>query len=233
MLFDLRGRRKRAIQAIYLVMAVLMGAGLILFGIGGSVSGGFLDALTGSNGGGGANDAIEERIDKQEQKLASNPRNQAALRALVRDHYQLAASRIPEGTSAFPEDAKGDLRRASAYWQRYVRAADGKPDASLAGVAAQLYTAEALNQPKDAQEAYRIIAEESNDANSYLQLVLAASMASDTRTADLAGLKAIDLAPKDQRSAVTKQVKELKKQGAAQAGGVQDVQAIPREKNAK
>lgn len=235
MLFDLRGRRKRAIQGIYLVMAVLMGGGLVLFGVGGSVSGGLLDAFTGNGGSGsGGNEAIEKRIDQDEERLAANPRSAAALRELIRSHYQLAATRIPQGTSAFPEEAQGDLRKASGYWQRYVDVADGKPDTSLAGVAAQLYAPEALNQPKDAQEAYRILAEASNDTNSYLQLAFAASMAGDTRTADLAGLKAIDLAPKNQRKAVAKQVKEVKQQGSAQAGGgIQQLEPVKPKNDSK
>ena len=52
MLFDLRGRgRRRTVQTIYLTLAVLMGGGLVLFGIGGSVSGGLFDAV-GLTGGG-------------------------------------------------------------------------------------------------------------------------------------------------------------------------------------
>jgi tetratricopeptide (TPR) repeat protein len=218
MLFDLRGRRKRAIQAIYLLLAILMGAGLVLFGIGGGTSGGFLDAFTGGGGGGGGNnDAIEKRIDKREQQLSVNPKNELPLRALVRDYYQLAATRIPEGTSAFPQDAAGDLQKASSYWQRYLVIAGDKADPSLAGLAGQLYGPEALNQPDDAQEAYRIIARANNDTNSYLQLVAVATVAGDKRTADLAGLKAVDLAPAKKRKAVEKQIKEIKKQAKAQA----------------
>ena len=51
MLFDLRGRRRRAVQVTYLMLALLMGGGLVLFGIGGSVSGGLIDAFKGTGGG--------------------------------------------------------------------------------------------------------------------------------------------------------------------------------------
>jgi hypothetical protein len=54
MLFDLRGSgRKRAVKVIYMTLAVLMGSGLVLFGIGGATSGGLLDVFTGGGGGGG------------------------------------------------------------------------------------------------------------------------------------------------------------------------------------
>src|SRR5256886_6259674 len=55
MLFDLRGRgRRRTIQAIYVTLAILMGGGLVFFGIGGNTSGGLFDAFkSGGRGGGG------------------------------------------------------------------------------------------------------------------------------------------------------------------------------------
>jgi hypothetical protein len=83
----------------------------------------------------------------------------------------------------------------------------------------QLYGPTALNKPKRAQDAARVIAEADNDAPSYLQLVQFAVLAGDTRTADLAGQKAIDLAPKSEKKAVRKQVKQLKNSQAAQPQG--------------
>ena len=88
---------------------------------------------------------------------------------------------------------------------------------SLAGLAGQLYGPEALNRPPDAQEVYRIIAERTNDANAYLQLVSAATLAGDKRTVDLATIKTLDLVPKGQRKEVEKQIKEIKRQAKAQA----------------
>ncbi len=219
MLFDLGGRRKNVVKVVYASLAVLMGGGLVFFGVGGSVSGGLLDAFTGGSSDSG-NDQIEESIDKREQTLQTQPRNEAALRGLVRDYYQLASTKIPEGAAQFPPEAQADLQRAAAYWQRYRKLADDKVNVSLAGLAGQLYGVDALNRPSDAQEAYRIIAERTDDLNAYLQLVSAATIAGDKRTVDLATIKALDLAPKGQRKALVKQIKEIKKQSkvtAAQA----------------
>src|SRR3954465_1265706 len=47
MLFDLKGKRRRFVQATYLSLAVLMGGGLVLFGIGGGTNGGLLDTIRG------------------------------------------------------------------------------------------------------------------------------------------------------------------------------------------
>ena len=45
MLFDLQVRRRRVVQATYLGLAILMGGGLVFFGIGGDVQGGLFDAI--------------------------------------------------------------------------------------------------------------------------------------------------------------------------------------------
>jgi hypothetical protein len=214
MLFDLRGRRRRAVQATYLMLALLMGGGLVLFGIGGDVSGGLLDAFKGG-GGPSADSAFQDRIDKQEERLQANPQNQAVLASLVRDYYSVASSQRESGSVGFPDDAKDDLRQAGGYWQRYYDVAE-KPNPDVAGYALQIYDVGGLNQPKEAVKAATVLAEQANDAPSYLRLVLYASRAGDTRTADLAGQKAVDLAPKAQQKQIEQQVEQFKKQAQQQ-----------------
>jgi hypothetical protein len=214
MLFDLRGRRRRAVQVTYLMLALLMGGGLVLFGIGGDVSGGLLDAFKGGGGSSG-DSALQDRVDKQKERLQANPRNQVVLQNLVRDYYSLATSKRESNASGFPDDAKDDLREAGVYWQRYVEVAD-KPNPDTAGYALQVYDVAALNRPKEAQRAAAILAEDANDAPSYLRLVSYAARAGDTRTADLATQKAVELAPKDQRKLIKQQAEALKKAPQAQ-----------------
>jgi hypothetical protein len=209
MLFDLRGRRRRAVQATYLTLAVLMGGGLVLFGIGGDVSGGLFNAFS-EGGGDSGSGQLEDRIDRLEERLAANPRSEATLKALVRDNHALAGSQLPSGTAQYPEDAMDELRQAAQYWQRYLEVEDGKPDASLARLALTIYDPTALNEPKEAVAAMRIVAEAGNDFQSYLALVQRAAAANDTRTADLAAQKAVDLAPKRLRKQVKKQAEQLK-----------------------
>ncbi len=203
-------------QATYLSLAVLMGGGLVLFGIGGDVSGGLFNAFEGG-GGGNANAALEERIDRQEERLQANPQNTALLQSLVRDYYQLATSQQPSGATEFPADAKDDLRQAGVYWQRYLEAeSEEKPTESTALFALRVYDVGALNQPKEAQRAATIIAEAQNNSSAYLQLVAYAALAKDKRTANLAALKAVDLAPKNQRKQVKLQAEALKQPQQAQ-----------------
>jgi hypothetical protein len=217
MLFDLRGRRRRAVQVTYLMLALLMGGGLVLFGVGGDVSGGLVDAFKGGGGSSG-DSALQDRIDKQEERLQANPRNERLLQSLVRDYYSLATSQREEGSTGFPPDAKDELRKAGTYWQRYADVAE-KPSPAVAGYALQIFDVGGLNQPKEAQEAASILAEAANDTPSYLRLVLYASRAGDKRTADLAGQKAVDLAPKAQRKLVEKQVELAKKAAQQQQPG--------------
>jgi hypothetical protein len=214
MLFDLRGRRRRAVQVTYLMLALLMGGGLVLFGIGGDVSGGLLDAFKGGGGQSG-DSALQDRVDKQKERLQANPRNQVVLQNLVRDYYSLATSKRESGSTGFPDDAKDDLREAGVYWQRYVDVAD-EPNPDTAGYALQVYDVSALNRPKDAQRAAAILAEAQNDTPSYLRLVSYAARAGDTRTADLATQKAVELAPKAQRKLIKQQAEALKKAPQAQ-----------------
>src|SRR5688500_17319265 len=93
MLFDLRGKgRRRTIKVIYVTLAFLMGGGLVLFGIGGDVSGGLVDAITGSPSG----DTGEERYKKQAADAArrtkANPQDATAWGDLTRARIQVANS---------------------------------------------------------------------------------------------------------------------------------------------
>jgi hypothetical protein len=217
MLFDLQGKRRRVVQGTYLMLAVLMGGGLVFFGIGGDVSGGLFDAFKG--GGGGDSDgssAIEKRVERNERGARAKPRSERPRKELVRDYYQLATAQTGDATK-FPKETKDELAKAAAHWQAYLELEPEKPDASLARVALQVYDPNALNRPKQAEEAARLIAQSENNASAYLNLVQYAKLAGDTRTADLAGQKAVDLAPKKQRKAVKAQLKAIENpQPAAQ-----------------
>src|SRR5436305_5171889 len=95
MLFDLRGRgRRRSVQTIYVALAVLMGGGLIFFGIGGSVSGGLFDAIgltgNGNSGSGGAGDILAKQQRTAERRVQLNPNDAAGWAELTRIHFQRA-----------------------------------------------------------------------------------------------------------------------------------------------
>jgi hypothetical protein len=211
MLFDLRGRRRRAVQATYLTLAVLMGGGLVLFGVGSSAPQGLFDAFSGGGDGGNVDSQLQDRIDRQRERLKASPQSAAVLAELVRLNYQAASAQVQSGTSTFPADAKDDLRRAAAYWDRYVEATDNDPDPGLARLALALFDTGGLNQPARATEAARVVAAANNDSQTYLLLTQKAVAAGDKRTAQLAAQKAVDLAPAGQRKQVEKLAKQLQK----------------------
>jgi len=208
-LFDLKGRRRRVVQATYLMLAILMGGGLVFFGIGGDVSGGLFDAI-GDRSGGSGNTIVEDRIDENEQKLETDPDNAAALKELARDWYQLATQEADPTTGQFTDDGKERLAEADAAWQRYLELDPKNPDAALASLMVNVYGPGALNKAAEAAEAAEIVtAAQPRNAQAFLQLAQFAAQAGQERKAALAGQKAVDLAPKSQRNRVKQIVEQL------------------------
>ena len=114
MLFDLRGRgRRRTVKIVYITLALLMGGGLVLFGIGGggAMQGGLVDAITGSSGG----DTGTERFDKASGGAAAatqrNPQDAAAWAALARARVQSAGigDNFDPNTATYTEAGKAKL----------------------------------------------------------------------------------------------------------------------------
>jgi tetratricopeptide (TPR) repeat protein len=213
MLFDLQGKRRRMVQATYLILAVLMGGGLVLFGVGsGSGVGGLFDALSGKSsksGSSSANSLVGKRITADEKALRLNPGNTAALQDLVRSHYQLATDDADRTTGQFGSTGKAELTKASDAWQRYVNASK-TPDSSLASLMLNAYGELGLNQAAQAAQAAQFVALARPSAAAYLQLMRYASKAGQTRIANLAGDKALALAPKAQKKLVQQQIAALK-----------------------
>src|SRR5687767_15791910 len=106
MLFDLRGRgRRRTVQVIYLMLALLLGGGLVLFGIGGDVQGGLFDAFSSDSG--SDNDALEDQVEEAEKRVQANRQDPAAWAALALAKYNLAGQTEgfkAEGTSFRSEE---------------------------------------------------------------------------------------------------------------------------------
>jgi hypothetical protein len=229
MLFDLKGKRRRTVQGVYLTLAVLMGAGLVLFGIGSSVNGGLFDAFNGGSGSSQADKTIQKRIDTANKTLVRDPKNGVALAALVRGHYDLASTTADAQTSEFTQDSIKELSATDAAWQRYLDAVK-KPDPDLArrAVQAEDGLARLAKQQSDKQAywakaaaAAEILADAQPTPNNYVILVQYATLAGQTRKADLAGKKAVELAPKSQKKAAKQTVAAVKANPSGQASGGQ------------
>src|SRR2546421_6940403 len=92
MIFDLKGKRKRAVQITYLGLAFLMAAGLVGAGIGSNATGGLFDAIPGGGGGRSstADKTIQKRIDAPQSPPPGNPKKKAPYAPILPSRYQLS-----------------------------------------------------------------------------------------------------------------------------------------------
>ena len=219
MLFDLRARgRRRTVQFVYLGLAVLMGGGLILFGIGGATSGGLLDAFNGSGGSSSGANIYQQRAERDLALAQKHPNDPARWSQLARDQYYVATSGngYDSQTGTFTAQAVPALRKASAAWQHYLSLNPPHPDADVAALMARAY-AGGLNDLPKAVEAWQLYTQAHPSGPVYTQLARLAYAAGQTRTGDLAAAKAIALTPKAQRAFVRTQLQQIKAQAARQA----------------
>ena len=221
MLFDLRGRgRRRTVQAIYLSLAILMGGGLVLFGIGSDQSGGLFDAFSGENSGGGsATEAVDKRIEAELAKTRANPRNTDAWANLAIARYQRAGIDGIAQDGTYTDDGKRRLGLAAQAWERHLALEPKEPSVRAANLMVQAYGANGLNDLKKAVQAKQISlqAEAQPTSNQFAQLAALAYEAGETRTADLAATRAVDLAPAKDRKALRTALDTVKRQAASNA----------------
>jgi hypothetical protein len=234
MLFDLSsGKRRRVVQVIYAMLALLIGGGLVLFGIGGGGSGGILDAVGLGGGGSSGNPQYDQQISDYEAKLEQNPQDTAALLGLAKTHYLSATS---SGVSTDPqtgqisisEDAHTELEQAAEAWQKYLKTKPDRPNTSAASNAVQVY--QLLNDAGGAAEAQRIVADAQKSSAAYGQLAFYLYADFNFDEADAAAAKAVAAADPSDRKSVEKSMqaysdqahktqKLIKKQQQQQGGG--------------
>jgi hypothetical protein len=214
-LFDLKGRRKRLVQVVYVTLAILFGGGLVLFGVGGNVSGGLVDAFKG--GGDGESGQFADLAETAERRAARNPRNPEAQLAVVRAQFNLASS--TEGSDAetgqLTDRGQQAIIEVVQAWERYLRLKPDEIDASAAGFAALAYGA--LQEPDKAVEAQELSVQARPSANAYFQLADFAYKAGDVEAGDKAAAEAVQRTPRDQRNTVRDLIKNTKRQGAQYA----------------
>lgn len=218
MLFDLRGKRRRTVQATYLALAVLMGGGLVFFGVGGAGGGLFGDNGGGSGilgGGSGSNKGADvqlKQIAAANKRLAVNPKDTASLGQLVKAHYALATAQADQQGNFLPK-AKPELQQTTAAWSRYLDATPKTIDVGLASYAVQAYDGLLASTPASAKkpiyaglaDAYGAVAGQKPSAQAFLLVAQYANAAGKTTIAKRATTRALALAPAKQRKAVQAQ----------------------------
>jgi tetratricopeptide (TPR) repeat protein len=216
MLFDLRSRgRRRTVQAVYLGLAILIGGGLVLFGVGtGSGNGGLLNAF----GGGGSNQqsqiisSAEKNAVKQTQK---NPNDPAAWAALETARYQNASSGsgFNTATSTYTAAGKKELAKAMEAWQKYLTLTKN-PSTDLATFAGNAYAT--LGDYANSATAWEYASQaDPTAAKPFVCLAMTAYAAGQTRKGDLAAAKATSLVPKASRKTISSEITLAKTQPSA------------------
>jgi len=213
MLFDLRGRgRRRAVRVIYLGLALLMGGGLVLFGIGSSQSGGLFDAISGGSGSTSATAGIDRRIDGTIRLTRLRPTDPGPWATLAALRFQRA--NIDEVTTAGTYTDKGlaRLRAAGAAWERHLSLDPKQPNVRAARIMVQAYGAQGLNDLPKAVVALQVVtaAEKPPNPQLFAQLAQLAYQAKDTRTGDLAADRAVQLTDKTKRKQLKDALAQLK-----------------------
>ena len=212
MLFDLRSRgRRRTVQTVYLGLAVLMGGGLVLFGVGtGSGIGGLLNAFTG-NGSSNQSALISSAEKTALKQTKQNPSDPAAWGALETARYQNASSSgFNTNTGTYTAAGKKELANATDAWQKYLTLTKS-PANNLAIFAASSYAA--LGRYSDSASAWEIATEsDSTSVKSFECLAMTAYAANQTRKGDLAASKASSMVPKASRKTLSAQITLAKTQ---------------------
>jgi hypothetical protein len=225
MLFDLRSRgRRRTVQAIYLTLAILMGGGLVLFGIGGDVQGGLVDAIRGDSGGQSADDAFQDRVNSAEARVQTNPDDAAAWARLAGLRFQVASTgeNYDQTTGQFTDKGKEALRSAQTAWNRHLQLEPRKPDATVANQMVQAFGVTGLQAYDDAVRAMEIVIEDREPTSAlYAQLAVLAHAAKQERKSTLAERKAVELAPRARRKDIRAQIQLAKTQLDNQAAAGQ------------
>jgi hypothetical protein len=214
MLFDLRSRgRRRTVQVVYLGLALLMGGGLVLFGVGaGNGFGGILNAFTG-NGSGSAQTQVVSQAEKNALRQAKlSPNDPSGWSALVQARWTSAGQGgdYNATTGVFTASGKKELLGTTQAWQRYLQLTK-TPDPNLAILAARAYAG--LGNYANEASAWEIeTTANPSELKGYECLAVSAYAAKQTRKGDLAATKALSLVPKLQRTTLKAEIEAAKTQ---------------------
>lgn len=215
MLFDLQSRgRRTAVKIIYLGLAVLMGGGLLLFGVGaGNGIGGFLDVFRGNGQSQTAQVSNAEKTATRQVRL--HPQDPRAWYALAYARYQSADSgydqTLNNGNGGFTDKGRAKLSQAATAWQRYLTL-EPHPSATLAQFMANAYSQAGLDQPAEAASAMQIVTAARPSYQGYATLAEYAYLANEMRLGDLAAGKAVSLAPSAQQKLIRNNLATIKRQ---------------------
>jgi hypothetical protein len=223
MLFDIRGKRRHVVKAVYAILAVLMG--LSLFLVTGAVNLGSLFEGGGGESGAGAK-IYEEQVSRIDAKLKKNPEDPELLLQLTRAQLNAGGQhveRTSEGQTELTEETIRFYREASETWTEYLNATD-EPSSSGAQLIAPTFVTlaeqsrsggEFEENMQAAAEAAEIVARERPSVNSLSTLAYYEYFAFNQKGAEKARAEAVALAnSKVERERIENTLDEYKKRAA-------------------
>lgn len=227
MLFDLSGKRRNFIRVVYAILAALFLGGFLFFGIGSDAPGGLGDLLGfGTNETTSGSPQFDQEIEDAEERLAADPKDEAALEQLIQVRYQAGNSALERdeatGQISLTTEAEEQFSEATDAWETYADVAR-KPSGDVAAIANQAYgillqfsdPQELPQLAEDAVPAAEIYAEANPGVGTYATLAQYAYFAGDTKTGDDAAARAIEEVDAPQRKQLEKDL-DAAKESAAQ-----------------
>jgi hypothetical protein len=196
---------------------LLIGIGLVGFGIGGGFgSGGLLNAANNNEGSGGAGYGGE--IKKYQKLVARQPNNVAALEALIKAQLHQAGNEAYVTPTGLTSKGKTLYSEIAQSWSRYLALNPQHPKLELAKQMLTVYSEEGLNQPSAAVQAAQIaVAAEPSNPFYFRALAEYAYKAHNVSIGDLAAARAVSLAPAEQRARLRTALAAAKKQASAKS----------------
>lgn len=214
MLFDLRSRgRRRTVQVIYLGLAVLIGGGLILFGVGtGTGGGGLLNGLSSNGNNSGQSQAVSQATRSALKQVKLHPSSAGAWFGLEQADWSAAheASDYNSNTGAYTATGKKLLGNTTSAWQHYLTLTKS-PSSDAAILAAEAYAAQAQYKQEASSWQY-VIQANPTAIKGYECLAFSAYASKQDRVASLAAAKALKLTPKLQKLQLQNALKAAKTQ---------------------
>lgn len=206
MLFDLRSRgRRRTMQVIYIGLAVLMAAGLVLFGVGtGTGGGGLFGGLVGSNSNNSGSSAVANNAKKAQQHVNQNPKDPAAWQKLIIARWENAQSGGVT-TGGFNAFGKQQLTEVTKDYEQYTKLV-AKPNPTTATFAARAYSY--LGDYAQEAHTWDAITSVKPSTVGYKCLALSAYAAKNTSLGQLASNKMLENVPKKQRTQIQAELQQ-------------------------
>ena len=216
MLFDLRSRRRRNIvRVVYGGLALLIGLGLVGFGIGTGFNFGgiFTAAANGGGAGGTGNVALQKELTKAQRRVRADPGSAAAWLAVGTAAYgiaELPANYVPN--SGFTKTGFVELKTVKQAWQHYAALAPANPSNVFANEVVIAFGSApgGIQDWATAESAQEIVTQLAPTYSEYEYLAYFAYLAKEISRGDLAAARAVAVAPKAQKNQIAASLENIK-----------------------